>query len=362
VAPAEPRRAPVVITGSVRHRTPKDSVPVGGVMVVLHRIGKEAQGPIDSVPSDALGRFRLRFRADTGAIYLVSARYLEIEYFAPPLLGDAPQPDSSLVLMVYDTASATPLDVGMRHVVVGDVDQTGSRAVADLVLINNPGIVTRTAGDSLHPSWTMRLPLGAQQVELGDGDFGADAVARRNDTLLVFASIPPGQRALTLTYRIPGNLARFEIPIDRDMPVVDVLTEDDRLVVRGGLALRDTMTVAGRHFTKWEGAVRGGDLLVLDFSARSGRSTGALPALIALLGLGLLGVGVAAFRRAPVAARGAPARPRQISPEADALLDRLAALDAAHAGGPGNTSAAEWQAYREERARLKEELAGLLQG
>jgi hypothetical protein len=349
----------VEIAGRVLRRTSRDSVPISRVMVVLHRVGKDVQGPIDSVASDGNGGFTLRVRPDTGAIYLVSARYHGVEYFAPPLLRDPQHPDRDVRLVVYDTSSSAELSVSMRHLVVGTVDQTGTRAVADLVLIQNPGIVTRLAGDTLHPTWTMRLPPRAQQVELGEGDFAADAVARRGETLLLTASIPPGTRELTLTYRIPGDVSRFEVPIDHDIPGVDVLSEDAKMVVRGGLVRRDTLTVAGRHFTKWDGPMRAGDSLALDFAVASSRpSMWALPALIALLGAGLLGIGLVASRRRPLVPSVAP--PAGLSPEAEALLDQIARMDQEHAGGPGSVSTEAWQAYQRERAELKQELAGLL--
>ncbi len=358
-APAEPRSAPVEIVGQVLRRTSRDSVPISRVMVVLHRVGKDVQGPIDSVASDARGGFRMRVRPDTGAIYLVSARYRGIEYFAPPLLRDPQHPDRDVLLVVYDTSSSAMLSVSMRHLVIGTVDQTGTRAVADLILIQNPGIVTRLAGDTVHPTWMMRLPPRAQQVELGEGDFAADAVARRGDTLLLTASIPPGSRELTLTYRIPGDVAHFEVPIDHDFPGVDVLSEDARMVVRGGLVRRDTMTVAGRHFTKWDGPMRAGDSLALDFAVASSRpTTWALPALIALMGTSLLAIGFASSRRRPPIPRAVA--PAGISPDAEALLDRIARMDLAHAGGPGSVSAEAWQTYQRERARLKQELKALL--
>lgn len=350
----------MVVAGQVLRRTDRDSVPISRVMVVLHRVGKDVQGPVDSVASDANGRFRMPVRPDTGAIYLVSARYRGIEYFAPPLLRDTQHPDRDVRLVVYDTSSSVTLSVSTRHLVVGAVDQTGSRTVADLSLIQNAGIVTRLSGDALHPTWKMLLPPRAQEVELGEGDFASDAVVRREDTLLLTASIPPGMRELTLTYRIPADVSRFEIPIDYDVPGVDVLTEDVKMIVRGGLVLRDTLTVAGRHFTKWDGPLRTGDSLVLEFPVSSRPSTWALPALIALLGAGLLGLGLAASRRTAMVQPPRAVRPAVVSPEADALLDRLARLDVEHAGGPGSVPATEWQAYQGERARLKQELAALL--
>ena len=349
-----------MVAGQVLRRTDRDSVPVAGVRVILHRVGQDVQGPIDSVTSDAAGRFRLQFRPDTGALYLVSARYVGVEYFAPPLLRDAQHPDRDLRLMVYDTSSNVTLALASRHLVVGAVEPSGSRTVADLILIGNSGIVTRLAGDSMRPAWKMLLPSRAQSVELGEGDFAADAVSQRADTLLLIASIPPGTREFTLTYRIPADVSRFEIPLDHDVPLADILTEDARMVVRGGLVRRDTVTVVGRQFTKWDGALRAGQPLVLEFPVPSGRSAWLLPALIALLGAGLLGLGLASSRRAVRAPAPAVAWPAGLSPEAESLLDRIVALDAANVAGPGGMSASDWQAYQRERSRLKDELAAHL--
>ena len=65
------------------------------------------QGPVDSTAADARGRFRFRFRADSGAVYLLSARYREIEYFSTPVHLGA-RPDTAIRLVVYDTSSRHP--------------------------------------------------------------------------------------------------------------------------------------------------------------------------------------------------------------------------------------------------------------
>src|SRR4051812_11746724 len=59
-----------------------DSAPVAGIRVVLHRIGPQVQGPLDSTRSDRRGRFRFSFNPDTAAFYLISGRYAGIEYFS----------------------------------------------------------------------------------------------------------------------------------------------------------------------------------------------------------------------------------------------------------------------------------------
>lgn len=69
--------------GRVVRRAGTDTVPAPGAMVLLHRVGPVEQGAIDSVAADAAGRFAFQFVRDTGAAYLVSARWAGIEYFAP---------------------------------------------------------------------------------------------------------------------------------------------------------------------------------------------------------------------------------------------------------------------------------------
>src|SRR3954467_9123507 len=83
-AQAHPASA-TFVAGRVLLPRDADTVPVPGARVVLHRVGRDAQGPLDSVTADASGRFRFRFRADTGALYLLSARWGDVEYFAPPV-------------------------------------------------------------------------------------------------------------------------------------------------------------------------------------------------------------------------------------------------------------------------------------
>ncbi|HET7469388.1 MAG TPA: hypothetical protein VFJ81_06915, partial [Gemmatimonadales bacterium] len=50
-----------------------DTIALPHARLVLHRVGRDAQGPIDSMVADGAGRFRFRFKADTSAIYLLSS-------------------------------------------------------------------------------------------------------------------------------------------------------------------------------------------------------------------------------------------------------------------------------------------------
>ncbi len=86
-----------------------DTVPVGPDSLVLHRVGQAAQGPIDTVETGPRGRFEVRFHPDTSALFLFSVRYEGIEYFSAPIRGLAGKPDTSLVIIVADTSSSTPV-------------------------------------------------------------------------------------------------------------------------------------------------------------------------------------------------------------------------------------------------------------
>jgi hypothetical protein len=69
--------------------------------VTLHRVSAAFAGASDSVLTDAAGRFAFRFDADSASMYIASARYGGIAYFAPPArAGEAP---AAAEITVYDT-------------------------------------------------------------------------------------------------------------------------------------------------------------------------------------------------------------------------------------------------------------------
>ena len=61
--------------------------PVSGAWVVLHRVGPDSAGPLDSIQSDSRGRYSFNYvrTGSEDAIYFVSASYDGIAYFTPPL-------------------------------------------------------------------------------------------------------------------------------------------------------------------------------------------------------------------------------------------------------------------------------------
>ena len=329
-----------------------DSTPVRGVRVILHRVGRAAQGPLDSARSDAQGRFRFSFRNDTTAIYLLSARYQGIEYFSPPVHTNPERPDTAIRIVVADTSSTAPVSLEARHLVVTQPGEDGSRSVLDLLVLRNAGKATRVAPDGVRPSWSGPLPHGTIGLEVGESDFSPDAVSRRDDSLILTAPLSPGDKQITVQYLLPSNQATVELPFQDSVSSVNVLTEERGARVTGGsLALADSQIIQGRAFRRWTGNVPAG-----------GKVRVALPGvrhtperLVALLvSVVVLVLGAAGWYRIR---RRAPAT-RAASPEE--LVDAIATLDARYLGREGEVPAAEWSSYLEERARLKDLLEASL--
>lgn len=329
-----------------------DSTLVRGVPVVLHRIGRETQGPLDSTRSDPRGRFRFTFRPDTAAFYLLSARRAGIEYFSQPLATNPEQPDTGIHIIVYDTSSTTPISLGSRHLVITRPGEDGSRSVLDLIILRNEGRTTRVAPDTVRPSWSAPLPAGTIGLELGESDVSADAVRRRGDSLIVTAPLAPGEKQLTVQYLVPSNRATVELPFDRPGTTFNVMVEEKEARVSGpGIARADTQVIQGRFFRRWTGVAPAAGVVRVRLPGRRREPQWLLTGLVAALSLSL---GAAAWylwrRRGEEVARVAP----------DQLVEAIAAMDARYLGREGETPVEEWRFYQVERARLKSELEASL--
>jgi hypothetical protein len=357
---AAPLRAQAAVEARGRVVVPRgqDTIPLARARVLLHRVGHDSQGPVDSAVADAEARFRFRFRADSGALYLLSTRYGGIEYFSAPIQTKAARPDTAIRLVAYDTSSTAPIAIEARHIVVPRVGSDGARAVLDLIVLRNDGLLARVAPDSLHPTWTLRLPPGAGEMEVGESDLSPDAVVRSGDTVKVLAPLAPGQKQLTLAYAAAPVRGRLEFPVGPAATPVNVLVEErDAQVAGGTLALADSQVIEGRNFRRFSGQVpAGGTIRVTLGSAGQAAARPVLAVLVALVAVLLAGAAVLVLRRARApagtAGAGAPLR----------LLDALAQLDDRYLEREHDTPPAEWSSYLTRRAELKAELERALAG
>jgi len=325
-----------------------DSVPVAGTRVTLHLIGRDRQGPLDSTWTGPGGEFRFRLRADTSAIYLMSAPRAGIEYFSAALPGDSVRPDSTLRILLWDTSTTQPVETEARHVVVSRPGADGTRGVLEIVTLVNRGERTRIARDSTDPTWSASLPRGAASFRPGTGDFSPDVVVARHDSVLVFGPVAPGFKQAVYTYALPRAVRRVTIPVADSVAAFDVLLEETQAAVRGGtIALRDTQTIEGRAFQQWAGAVQRRGRVEITFAGGS-QPGWLLPALVLGVALALGGLGLVLLRRRP-------ASPGPVE-TANALVLQIAALDARYRGREHEVPPEEWRRYQSERAVLKARL------
>jgi hypothetical protein len=249
--------------------------PLAGAWAVLHQVSMAAGGPVDSVRTDAGGRYRLHVpQLDTAAMYVVSTLYHGVAYFSEPLRIQGPGARTASPIAVYDTVSSgsgPPIQLHRRLMTVARPKHDGTRDVLEILELGNPGFTTRIATDTLRPVWAGLLPAGVIQFQVGEGDFSAEAVERREDTVAVFGPVQPGNpRQLTFGYVIPADQRTLTVPIDQPTDEVDLLLEDTTArVVALGLESMGIQAIEQRRFARYRtGALAPGTSVTIELPGR----------------------------------------------------------------------------------------------
>jgi hypothetical protein len=343
--------------------------PLAGAWVILHRVGPDAQGPIDSTRSGTDGDYRFRYRlsGSSEALYFVSASYGGIAYFTAPLR--APRvTGTEAEIVVYDTTSAPfPLTVRGRHLVVSTADSVGDRTIVEIFELSNDSVRTRIAGEEAStPSWSIAVPPGALDVRAGEGDIPPDAFAYAPGRVSVYAPVTPGLKQFSFSYRLPGTAFPFAYAMEGGAVVLEVLLEDQVSDASGaGLVETDPVAIEGRRFRRLLAQdVRDGDVVTLDAPPPS-LSWSGLYVTILLGGVGIVMLMTllrAVMRRKrplgyDVPRVGGTAEPEPLT--ADRLAREIADLDAAFAKAASPSDDVR-RAYEKRRAELKAALTDVL--
>jgi len=266
---------------------------------------------VDSARTGPQGDYRITIaRADTSAIYVVSSWYRGIAYFSEPVAARRGAVATLKPILVHDTTSAgPPILLQRRLMTIALPGKDGTRAVLELLALQNTGTATRVAPDTIHPTWAGVVPHEAIQFEAGEGDISAQAVGLRGDTVAVFGPIPPEDlKQLSYSYVLPATVRRLTISIDQPIRELDLLLEDTTaLVAAPGLDAVGVQAIEQRRFAGYRtGALQPGAAVSVTFPAGGFRIQSMLPYVIALVALAL-GVGlVIAPRKQPSAQPPAP--------------------------------------------------------
>jgi hypothetical protein len=230
--------------------------PVSGVWVVLHRVGPDRAGPIDSVRSDRIGRYSFNYErtGSEDAVYFVSASYDGIAYFTPPLAEGKVSGDDGEVT-VFDTTSArVPISLRGHHVVVSAVDANGLRSILEVYDLSNDTSVTRISSSDAPASatWQTHLPPGAQDFRVTQGDLPAAAVREAKGLVSVYAPLAPGVKQLSFSYSLPAKEFPLKLPLEKETGVYEIMIEEQSGSVRGPhLREVDPVTVEQRNFRRF---------------------------------------------------------------------------------------------------------------
>jgi hypothetical protein len=286
----------------------RDTVPLANAWVVLHRLARDAAGPLDSVRSDARGRYRIALRSpDSTSGYAVSVWYDSIAYFSLPLnVTGRPAVHVEDLIAFPTTSAGPPIRLARRLATVARPNVDGTREVLEILELANTGATTRVTTDTLAPTWAGRVPAGAGQFRGGQGDISSDAMQFRHDSVIVFAPIPPGPvKQISYGYSLPADTRELVIPIDQSTDEVNLLIEDTTAMVKApkleSLGVRE---LEQRHFAAYRaGPLAPGDKVEIRLPAGKFRPQILLPYIIALLAIGMVGALVWALRRRPTPPR-----------------------------------------------------------
>jgi hypothetical protein len=230
--------------------------PVRGDWVVLHRVGPDSAGPIDSVRSDAIGRYSFKYeRTGSGdAVYFVSASHDGIAYFTTPLAqGKVSGNDGEIA--VFDTTSG-PVAMSLRghHVVVSAADANARRAVVEVYDFSNDSTLTRVAAGQTpaDATWQTHVAPDISDFKVSQGDISAAAVSYANGVVSVFAPIAPGIKQLSFSYSLPAKSFPLKLPLESETGVYEVLIEEKAGSVTGpNLKEMEPVTVDDRNFRRF---------------------------------------------------------------------------------------------------------------
>ncbi len=353
-----PTQPPVsaVVRGHVSTPGREHETPVPGVMVTLHRVGDDSAGPLDSVVTDAQGRYRLAYQrfGSEQAVYFAAVVYRGIAYFSSPLRQLTVTGDDAEI-MVFDTTSRrVEFHVQGHHFVVGAPRPDGAREVVEVWEISNDTSVTVIGRDSLDAVWSTPLPTGAVEFRAREGDVSAGSVQAVHDSVQLIVAFGPGIKQVSYSYVLPPSRFPFTITLAAPTSVLEVLLEEPTASASGPALKRvDNATSAGRTFQRFLGqdVARGQEIRIAVPASTAGQRQAVFIGVAALIGVAML----VAFLRSASAGRARAVPSSPVDTERLRLLGEIAVLDARLEG-----DAVSDPALATQRAALKRALAEVL--
>jgi hypothetical protein len=233
--------------------------PVRGAWVVLHRVGPDSAGPIDSVRSDPRGHYSFNYTrtGSSDAIYFVSASHDGIAYFTPPLAEGRVSGNDGEITVFDTTTGRLPMSLRGHHVVVSAADANARRSIVEVYDISNDSTLTRIAnGESpAEATWRTHVVNGIGDFKVSQGDISPAAVSYANGVVSVFAPLAPGIKQLSFSYSLPANSFPLKLPIEKETGIYEILIEEKAgSVIAPHMKEMEPVTVDERNFRRFLGS------------------------------------------------------------------------------------------------------------
>ncbi len=350
------------VEGRVVRGAREGTKPVANQWVVLHRVGRDRAGPLDSVRTAVNGGYSMTYHTsgDSTALYFVSTTYGGVAYFTSPLRDEVVRGDPATITVFDTTSGPVAIRVAGRHVIVGSPQASGRRPIGEVYDLENDSTVTVVARDSTAPVWTAHIPASAVGFQLNtNGDLANGSIARTGSTVGVLVPISPGIRQIAFTYELPSDAFPWSIPVERPTGILEVLVQEPTAKVQGA-RFRETPAAAveGRTFRRFLAQdVAANTVIRIEVPRVIGAERekvyiGVATVLIAAMAAAL----VLTARRATTRRRVAVTPHAEL--ESESLLRAIAALDEEFDRAPADDAARA--AYEARRAELKSQLMSTL--
>jgi hypothetical protein len=287
-------------------RAGRDTIPLANAWVVLHKVTRETGAPVDSVRSDARGRYRMRLRnPDSSSVYVVSAWYDSLAYFSLPLnVAGRPAAHVEDIVTFRTSVNGPPIRLARRLATVAAASDDGTREILEILELENTGLTTRITKDTLVPTWAGQVPEHAGQFRGGQGDVSPEAMVFRNDSVYVLGPIPPGPvKQLSYSYALPAGTRALVIPIDQPTVEFNLLVEDTAAVVTAAkLEALGVQEIEQRRFAAYRaGALAAGDRVEIRLPSTGFGAQAILPYIVAILASGMVVALIWALKKRPSA-------------------------------------------------------------
>jgi hypothetical protein len=358
-------QSPGVITGRVINRTAGEA-PVAGQRVVLFAFrGQERLEPRVST-TDAGGMFRFDGLLPDGDItYVVATEFGSLPYISDRATLTLESPSAAVDVAVFEpTTSDADIRLASATLLIAGVDaEAGQVQMLEMMTVANVGsrtVVAAAGGPGARPG-TVRLtvPDGAMDVAPQFG-LRPEDIQRLPDGLVATTPVPPGRWQVVLSYRLNYRSSRLQLSKAIPYPADElrVLSADQQLgLASPQLAPAGTIELQGRSYRALAGrALPAGTRIAIELTGlpvpatEQGRAQLAEQRLAAGIGAGVLALVLAGGLLARTGLRlGRGAQPAQHDAALSAVLEELARLDDAYAGGAVGT-----EQYQRERAALKQ--------